>query len=112
MKDQIWNWLLLHGREAVDAFLGSMVYVLYGMWSRPADHKYTKQERRRVGSAFIVGSLVAMYVSPQVIALLPWINASFANFFFGLMGMKLTEFALSIDLKETFGKWLWDKRGA
>lgn len=91
-RDAFALWLIENFREVGHALAGSFVYLLYGVRVKRMDWKVAS-------STFVIGAAFAVYASRQVCAAWPGIDKSFAGFFFGLMGMRLTEFVLSYDLK-------------
>ncbi len=91
-KDTFFLWVLDNFRELGHALAGSLVYLLYGVRAR-------RFNWRKDLLTFIVGAAFAIYASKQLCLLFTSLDKSFAGFFMGLMGMRLTEFVLSYDLK-------------
>lgn len=91
-RDALALWLIENFREVGHALAGSFVYLLYGVRAKRMDW-------RKALPTFIIGAAFAVYASRQMCAMWPVLDRSFAGFFFGLMGLRLTEFILNYDLK-------------
>jgi hypothetical protein len=85
-------WIAIHGRDLLDAASGSFLYFMYGV-------TYKKQDYKKGLIGFLIGTVFAMYVSPQVIEVVTWANHNFVVWMTGLMAMRLTQVALELDLK-------------
>lgn len=84
-----------------DSAIGSGVYFLYGVFIRK-----TNFWKGFVG--FVIGTITAQYLSPEVFKLLPNFSLSFISFVCGFVGMKITEAVIELNfktkLKDTFNK--------
>lgn len=78
-----------------DAASGSLVYFLYGYF-------FQKKSIGKGIVSFFIGTLFAMYVSPQVVLWLN-LNVNFSSFVLGLLGMRLTEAIINQDYKKIIG---------
>jgi len=89
----------VHKCEALkDASAGSLIYFLYG-------HFFQQKDLYKGIISFFIGTLFAIYVSPQVVI---WthFNTNFISFVLGLLGMKLTESILQQNYKKILEKKL------
>lgn len=86
------EWVVIHGRDLWDSACGAFVYFIYGL-------SFKKQNWRRGLVSFVIGTLFAMYVAPQICESIAWLNHNFVVFVTGLMGMRFTETLLDLDLK-------------
>lgn len=77
-----------------DAGAGALVYFLYGQF-------FQKKTPTKGIVAFIIGTLFAMYVSPEMTKLFN-LNPQFTSFITGLLGMRLTESLINQDYQEFF----------
>jgi hypothetical protein len=80
-----------------DSAIGSGVYFLYGVFIRK-----TNFWKGFIG--FVVGTITAQYLSPEVFKLLPNFSLSFISFVCGFVGMKLTESVVDLKIKEKLGE--------
>ena len=91
-RNTLLYYLFENFREIFDAAAGSITYLFYAVWIK-------KQEWSKALASFLIGALFAIYVAPQVCALYPNLNKSFCSYFFGLIGVRVTETILTYDLK-------------
>jgi len=90
--DQVIEYLGNRFHDIKDAGAGSFVYFIYG-------HVFQKKQIYKGLATFVIGTMFAMYVAPQVVLWLN-LNQNFAAFVLGLLGMRLTEALLYQDYRE------------
>lgn len=90
--DQILEYLGNRFHDMKDAGAGSLVYFMYGQ-------VFQKKQIYKGLVTFVIGTMFAMYVAPQVVLWLN-LNQNFAAFVLGLLGMRLTEALLYQDYRE------------
>ncbi len=90
--DQILEYLGNKFHDMKDAGAGSLVYFMYGQ-------VFQKKQIYKGLVTFVIGTMFAMYVAPQVVLWLN-LNQNFAAFVLGLLGMRLTEALLYQDYRE------------
>lgn len=75
-----------------DAAAGSFVYFLYGQ-------VFHKKNIWKGLTSFLIGTICAMYIAPQISNWFPTLNYNFVVFITGLLGMKITEVLIDLDYK-------------
>jgi hypothetical protein len=90
--DQVLEYLGNRFHDMKDAGAGSLVYFMYGQ-------VFQKKQIYKGLVTFVIGTMFAMYVAPQVVLWLN-LNQNFAAFVLGLLGMRLTEALLYQDYRE------------
>jgi hypothetical protein len=90
--DQVLEYLGNKFHDMKDAGAGSLVYFMYGQ-------VFQKKQIYKGLVTFVIGTMFAMYVAPQVVLWLN-LNQNFAAFVLGLLGMRLTEALLYQDYRE------------
>lgn len=80
-----------------DAAAGSFVYFLYGQ-------VFHKKNIWKGLTSFLIGTICAMYIAPQIYTWFPNLNYNFVVFITGLLGMNITESLVSINYKELLTK--------
>lgn len=83
--------------ELKDVASGSFVYFLYGQ-------VFYKKNIWKGLAAFLIGTICAMYMAPQIYTWFPNLNYNFVVFITGLLGMNITESLVSINYKELLTK--------
>ena len=87
------DWL----EKYLPAGLGSLAYFLYM-------RVYQRLEWKRGLVALFSGVMVSAYVAPEVATWMPGVRAETVGFLTALLGMKLIEALVGIDLKELVKK--------
>lgn len=82
--------------------LGSLAYFLYMKI-------YQRLDWKRSMVALLTGVMVAAYIGPEVHTWVPGIKEESVGFLVGLLGMKLTEGFVSLDIKGMIREWV-DKK--
>ena len=85
------HWLSERFHDVRDALAGSLVYFVYGQ-------VYEKQSLVKGITAFFIGILFAMYLSPEITKMANW-NISVVSFLTGFFGMRITEALMDLDIK-------------
>ena len=70
-----------------DSAIGSGIYFMYGYF-------FKKTDFWKGFIAFIIGTITAQYLSPEVLKLLPSFSLSFISFICGLLGMRIAQFIM------------------
>lgn len=90
--EQVIEYLGNKFHDMKDAGAGSLVYFMYGQ-------VFQKKHIYKGLVTFVIGTIFAMYVAPQVVLWLN-LNQNFAAFVLGLLGMRLTEALINQDYRE------------
>lgn len=88
----IFYGIIMKLEEVKDAAAGSFVYFLYGI-------VFHKRNVFKGLASFLIGTIFAMYVSPQIFMWVPSFHYNFVVFITGLLGMKLTEVLIEFNYK-------------
>lgn len=83
--------------ELKDVASGSFVYFLYGQ-------VFHKKHLGKGLTSFIIGTIFAIYVAPQVHLWFSTFNYNFITFVTGLLGMRITEILIELDYKNMLTK--------
>lgn len=92
---EILHWLHEKWMFIKDAAIGSMVYFVYGQF-------FQRKNFLKGLVAFFIGTVVAVYFTPQVHVWFDSINENLISFVAGLFGMRIAEFLLNKDFNEIF----------
>ncbi len=95
------EWVADRLIECKDAAIGSLIYFAYG-------HFFLKKPVVKGVVSFFIGTIVAVYVTSQVVSWFPNMNMNFVSFTLGLIGMKLTEALINQDFKKIISNKLGD----
>ncbi len=83
----------------VPGALGAFAYFLYMKI-------YNRLDWKRSLVALAVGCMVSAYVGPEAVSWLPSVKVETIGFVVGLLGMKLTEGLVGLDIKGMVKRWV------